>query len=317
MTAHSRLIILGSGPAGCTAAIYAARAHLKPMLITGMQVGGQLTSTTEIDNWPGESAGLTGPVLMDRMINHVKRFDAQIIFDVISEVNLKKRPFILKSDQDEYSCDALIIATGASANYLGLSSEQTYRGKGVSACATCDGPFYRNKKVAVIGGGNTAINEALHLAKMVDHVTIVHRRDRFRAEAILIDHIMKIVKAGKMNIEWNSELKEVLGNGNEVTGMLIKNNQTGETKEQKVDGIFVAIGHRPNTSLFDGQLAMRKDYIIVTSGTLGNATATSVEGVFAAGDVADHVYRQAITSAGTGCMAALDAQQYLNNVNLE
>ena len=310
---HSRLIILGSGPAGCTAAIYAARANLKPMMITGMLPGGQLTSTTEIDNWPGESAGLTGPQLMERMINHVKRFESKIVFDTISRVTLNQRPFILKGDQDDYTCDALIIATGASAKYLELPSEQAFRGKGVSACATCDGPFYRNKKVAVIGGGNTAITEALHLATIANHVTVVHRRDSFNAEPILIDRVMEKVKEGKIRIEWNSELAEVLGDSSGVTGALLKNNDTGKTKKESVDGVFIAIGHQPNTSLFEGQLNMTKGYIAIKNGSMGNATETNIPGIFAAGDVADHVYRQAVTSAGSGCMAAIDAQRYLEH----
>lgn len=312
---HASLIILGSGPAGCTAAIYAARANIKPILITGMVPGGQLTTTTEIDNWPGESPGLTGSALMDRMINHVKRFDVEIVYDVIDQVDVKNSPFTLQSHQEQYSCDALIIATGAKAKYLGLPSEEKFKGKGVSACATCDGPFYRNKKVAVVGGGNTAITEAIYLASIAAEVTVIHRKNSFNAEPVMIDRMMEIAKQGNVHIEWNSQLLEVLGDESEVNAMKIKNNQTGVTKKKLVDGIFIAIGHEPNTSLFTGQLVMDHGYIVTQSGRMGNVTATNVPGVFATGDVTDHVYRQAIVSAGSGCMAALDAQRYLTSFN--
>ncbi len=311
---HSRLIILGSGPAGYTAAVYAARANLKPMLITGLQVGGQLTTTTEVDNWPGDPHGLTGPALMERMREHAERFDTQIVFDHINSVDLSQRPFRLVGDSGEYTCDALIIATGASARYLGLDSEEAFKGRGVSACATCDGFFYRNQDVAVVGGGNTAVEEALYLSNIARHVTIVHRRDRFRAEKIMQQKVLEKQQAGKIGIEWNSVVEEVVGDDSGVTGLAIRNLQTGERKTLPVTGVFIAIGHTPNTQLFEGQLEMENGYIKVRGGLHGNATATNVPGVFAAGDVADHTYRQAITSAGTGCMAALDAERYLEQI---
>jgi len=309
---HSRLIILGSGPAGYTAAVYAARANLKPLLITGLQMGGQLTTTTEVDNWPGDPHGLTGPALMERMREHAERFDTQIVFDHIHSADLSQRPFRLVGDSGEYSCDALIIATGASARYLGLDSEEAYKGRGVSACATCDGFFYRNQDVAVVGGGNTAVEEALYLSNIARHVTVVHRRDSFRAEKIMQQKLFEKQAAGKISIEWNSVVNEVVGDQSGVTGLSIRNTQTGEDKTLPVTGVFIAIGHTPNTQLFEGQVDMENGYIKVRGGTEGNATATSVPGVFAAGDVADHTYRQAITSAGTGCMAALDAERYLD-----
>jgi thioredoxin reductase (NADPH) len=311
---HVKLLILGSGPAGYTAAVYAARANLNPVMVTGMQMGGQLTTTTDVDNWPGDAMGVQGPELMERMKAHAERFDTEIVFDQISEVKLDQRPFYLKGDSGEYSCDALIIATGASAKYLGLDSEESFKGKGVSACATCDGFFYRNKPVAVIGGGNTAVEEALYLSNLASEVVVVHRRDSFRSEKILADKLMDKAQNGNVRIQWNSELDEVLGNDMGVTGMRIKNRDTGETQDVAVDGVFIAIGHAPNTGIFDGQLEMEGGYIKVHSGSEGNATQTSVEGVFAAGDVSDHIYRQAITSAGTGCMAALDAERYLDNL---
>ncbi|MCA6064378.1 thioredoxin-disulfide reductase [Thalassolituus marinus] len=311
---HVKLLILGSGPAGYTAAVYAARANLKPVMITGMQMGGQLTTTTEVDNWPGDTMGVQGPELMERMKAHAERFETEIVFDQISEVNLKQRPFYLKGDSGEYTCDALIIATGASAKYLGLESEEAFKGKGVSACATCDGFFYRKKPVAVIGGGNTAVEEALYLSNIASEVIVVHRREGFRSEKILADKLMDKAANGNVTIHWNNELDEVLGDDMGVTGMRIKNRETGETQEVAVDGIFVAIGHSPNTAIFDGQLEMKDGYLKVQTGSNGNATQTSIEGVFAAGDVSDHIYRQAITSAGTGCMAALDAERYLDNL---
>ncbi|MAD45786.1 MAG: thioredoxin-disulfide reductase [Oceanospirillaceae bacterium] len=311
---HVKLLILGSGPAGYTAAVYAARANLNPVMITGMQMGGQLTTTTEVDNWPGDVAGVQGPELMERMKAHAERFDTEIVFDQISEVNLQQRPFHLKGDSGEYTCDALIIATGASAKYLGLESEEAFKGKGVSACATCDGFFYRKKPVAVIGGGNTAVEEALYLSNIASEVIVVHRRDSFRSEKILADKLLDKAANGNVTIHWNSELDEVLGDDMGVTGMRIKDRDSGETRDIAVDGVFVAIGHAPNTGIFDGQLDMEGGYIKVESGSAGNATQTSVEGVFAAGDVSDHIYRQAITSAGTGCMAALDAERYLDNL---
>jgi thioredoxin reductase (NADPH) len=311
-TQHHRLVILGSGPAGYTAAVYAARANLKPALITGLEVGGQLMTTTEVDNWPGDVEGLLGPDLMARMQKHAERFDTQFIYDHIHTVDLKKRPFTLTGDQGSYSCDALIISTGASARYLGLPSEQAFRGKGVSACATCDGFFYRNQEVAVIGGGNTAVEEALYLANIASKVTIVHRRDKFKGEKILHDKLFKKAAEGKVEIVWDSTLDEVLGDDSGVTGMRIRNVQTGATREIALKGVFIAIGHTPNTAIFEGQLAMNGGYIQVQSGSAGDATATSVPGVFAAGDVMDHVYRQAITSAGSGCQAALDAERYLD-----
>ena len=311
---HAKLMILGSGPAGYTAAVYAARANLNPVMVTGMQMGGQLTTTTEVDNWPGDVQGVQGPELMERMRQHAERFETEIVFDHVNKVDLQNRPFRLEGDSGVYTCDALIIATGASAQYLGMESEQKFMGQGVSACATCDGFFYRNQDVAVIGGGNTAVEEALYLANIAKSVTVIHRRDKFRSEKILADKILDKAQNGNVNIEWNSELDEVLGDDAGVTGVRIKNNQTGETKELAVAGLFVAIGHKPNTDIFAGQLDMKDGYLTVQSGTKGNATQTSIEGVFAAGDVSDHIYRQAITSAGTGCMAALDAERYLDDL---
>lgn len=311
---HSRLIILGSGPAGYSAAVYAARANLKPTLIAGLQLGGQLTTTTEVDNWPGDPEGLTGPVLMDRMQAHAERFGTELIYDHINEVDLSVRPFVLKGDMDEYTCDALIIATGATAQYLGLESEQKFMGQGVSACATCDGFFYKNQNVMVVGGGNTAVEEALYLSNIAEHVTLVHRRDSLRSEKILQDHLFAKEKEGKISIVWNHEVEEVLGDNTGVTGVRLKSTKDDSKQEVQVQGLFIAIGHKPNTSMFEGQLNLRDGYIQVQSGTSGNATATSVAGVFAAGDVADSIYRQAITSAGSGCMAALDAEKYLDNL---
>ncbi|MGH8446758.1 MAG: thioredoxin-disulfide reductase [Solimonas sp.] len=313
---HHRLIILGSGPAGYTAAVYAARANLKPTLITGLEVGGQLMTTTEVDNWPGDVEGLMGPDLMSRMQKHAERFDTTFVYDHIHAVDLQQRPFTLKGDQGEYSCDALIIATGASAKYLGLPSEQEFRGKGVSACATCDGFFYKNQEVAVIGGGNTAVEEALYLSNIAGKVTVVHRRDKFKGEKILHDKLFRKQQEGKVEIVWDSTLDEVLGDGSGVNGLRVKNLKDGGTRDIAARGVFIAIGHSPNTSLFEGQLKMNGGYIQVHSGTNGDATATSVAGVFAAGDVMDHVYRQAITSAGTGCQAALDAERYLDKLAL-
>ena len=310
---HIKMLILGSGPAGYTAAVYGARANLDPVIITGMQMGGQLTTTTEVDNWPGDAQGVQGPELMERMKAHAERFDTEVVFDQISEVKLEQRPFWLKGDSGEYTCDSLVIATGASAKYLGLESEEAFKGKGVSACATCDGFFYRKKRVAVIGGGNTAVEEALYLSNIASEVVVVHRRDSFRSEKILADKLLDKAENGNVTIRWNSELDEVLGDDMGVTGMRIKNRETGETEELDLEGIFVAIGHSPNTGIFEGQLEMKDGYIVVQSGLHGNATQTSVEGVFAAGDVSDHIYRQAITSAGTGCMAALDAERFLDN----
>jgi thioredoxin reductase (NADPH) len=307
------MLILGSGPAGYTAAVYGARANLDPVIITGMQMGGQLTTTTEVDNWPGDAQGVQGPELMERMKAHAERFDTEVVFDQISEVKLDQRPFWLKGDSGEYTCDSLVIATGASAKYLGLESEEAFKGKGVSACATCDGFFYRKKRVAVIGGGNTAVEEALYLSNIASEVVVVHRRDSFRSEKILADKLLDKAENGNVTIRWNSELDEVLGDDMGVTGMRIKNRETGETEELDLEGIFVAIGHSPNTGIFEGQLEMKDGYIVVQSGLHGNATQTSVGGVFAAGDVSDHIYRQAITSAGTGCMAALDAERFLDN----
>ncbi|WP_431037033.1 thioredoxin-disulfide reductase [Pseudomonas yamanorum] len=312
-TRHSRVIILGSGPAGYSAAVYAARANLKPLLITGMQAGGQLTTTTEVDNWPGDVHGLTGPVLMERMKEHAERFETEIVFDHINAVDFSKKPYSLTGDSGVYTCDALIIATGASARYLGLPSEEAFMGKGVSACATCDGFFYRNKPVAVVGGGNTAVEEALYLANIASTVTLVHRRETFRAEKILIDKLHARVAEGKIILKLNATLDEVLGDNMGVTGARLKNND-GSFDELKVDGVFIAIGHTPNTSLFEGVLDAKDGYLIVQGGLEGNATATNIEGIFAAGDVADHVYRQAITSAGAGCMAALDAERYLDGL---
>ncbi len=311
---HSRLIILGSGPAGYSAAVYAARANLKPTLIAGLQLGGQLTTTTEVDNWPGDPEGLTGPALMDRMQAHAERFGTELVYDHINEVDLNVRPFVLKGDMEEYTCDALIIATGATAQYLGLESEQKFMGQGVSACATCDGFFYKNQKVMVVGGGNTAVEEALYLSNIAAHVTLVHRRDSLRSEKILQDHLFAKEKEGKISIIWNHEVEEVLGDNTGVTSVRLKSTQDGSKQDVQVHGLFVAIGHKPNTAMFDGQLNLRDGYIQVQSGTSGNATATSVAGVFAAGDVADRIYRQAITSAGSGCMAALDAEKYLDNL---
>lgn len=311
-TKHCRLLILGSGPAGYTAAVYAARANLSPVLVTGMEQGGQLTTTTDVDNWPGDNQGVQGPELMERMRLHAERFDTEIIFDHISKADLGERPFRLTGDQQEYSCDALIICTGASAIYLGLESETAFKGKGVSACATCDGFFYRGQKVAVIGGGNTAVEEALYLSNIADHVTLVHRRDELRAEKFLQKQILDKAANGNITIAWDTVLDEILGDDSGVTGLRLKSVKDGSTSEIDVHGVFIAIGHKPNTAIFEGQLEMRDGYLKVRSGIDGNATQTSVEGVFAAGDVMDHVYRQAITSAGNGCMAALDAEKYLD-----
>ncbi|MDO5652105.1 MAG: thioredoxin-disulfide reductase [Moraxella sp.] len=313
MSNHHKLIILGSGPAGYSAAVYAARANLNPIIITGLQVGGQLTTTTEIDNWTGGREGLTGNALMDEMKAHAERFGTTLVYDHIHTADLQTRPFKLTGDNGEYTCDALIIATGATAQYLGLDSESKYMGQGVSACATCDGFFYKNQKVAVIGGGNTAVEEALYLSNIASEVTLVHRRDSLKAEKIMQNHLFDKAKNGNVKLEWNSTVKEVVGNDMGVTGIVIEN-KDGTAKTLDVMGMFVAIGHKPNTELFHGQLDMQDGYITVHSGLQGNATATSIAGVFAAGDVADHVYRQAITSAGTGCMAALDAEKYLDNL---
>lgn len=309
---HSRVLILGSGPAGYSAAVYAARANLKPLLITGMQAGGQLTTTTEVDNWPGDPEGLTGPALMQRMQEHAERFETEIIFDHIHTAQLQSKPFTLIGDSGTYTCDALIIATGASARYLGLPSEEEFMGKGVSACATCDGFFYRNREVAVVGGGNTAVEEALYLSNIASKVTLIHRRETFRSEKILQDKLHARVAEGKIELALNAQVDEVLGNDMGVTGVRLLNND-GSTRELSVDGVFVAIGHTPNTGLFEGQLELKEGYLVVNGGRDGNATATSIAGVFAAGDVADNVYRQAITSAGAGCMAALDAEKYLES----
>jgi thioredoxin reductase (NADPH) len=311
---HRRLIILGSGPAGYSAAVYAARANLKPMIITGMEQGGQLMTTTDVDNWPGDPEGLQGPALMARMQQHAERFGTEIQFDHIMNVDLKQRPFQLKGDFNTYTADALIIATGASALYLGLPSEKAFMGKGVSGCATCDGFFYKNQPVAVIGGGNTAVEEALYLSNIASHVTVIHRRDKFRAEKILTERLIEKSRNGNVTILWNHVLDEVLGDDKGVTGMRVKNVLNNEESNVQVQGVFIAIGHKPNTDLFVDQLEMQNGYLIVKSGLSGNATATSVPGVFAAGDVADSMYRQAITSAGTGCMAALDAEKYLESV---
>jgi thioredoxin reductase (NADPH) len=313
-TRHHRLLILGSGPAGYTAAVYAARANLQPVLITGLQQGGQLTITTDVDNWPGDADGVQGPELMERMLKHARRFDTEVIFDHIHTAELGQRPFRLKGDAGEYTCDALIIATGASARYLGLDSEQAFMGKGVSACATCDGFFYRKQKVMVVGGGNTAVEEALYLSNIAAEVTVVHRRQQFRAEKIMVDKLMDKVDNGNVRLKLDHVLDEVLGDDSGVTGARIKHVETGDTEGLDVQGVFIAIGHTPNTQLFEGQLDMRGGYIVVRSGLDGNATATSLPGVFAAGDVMDHVYRQAVTSAGTGCMAALDAEKYLDEL---
>ncbi|MDN3557634.1 thioredoxin-disulfide reductase [Halomonas maura] len=311
---HERLIILGSGPAGYTAAVYAARANLKPLLITGMQAGGQLTTTTDVDNWPGDDIGVQGPELMERMKRHAERFDTEVLFDHIHEVELRDRPFTLKGDNGTYTCDALIIATGASARYLGLASEQQFMGQGVSACATCDGFFYRNQEVVVVGGGNTAVEEALYLSNIAAKVTLVHRRDSLRAEKILQDKLFEKAQNGNVELIWNHTLDEVLGDNTGVTGARLKSTRDGSTRELDAPGVFIAIGHSPNTGIFEGQLDMAGGYIKVRSGLEGNATATSVPGVFAAGDVMDHVYRQAVTSAGSGCMAALDAERYLDEL---
>ena len=313
-TKHCRLLILGSGPAGYTAAVYAARANLEPVLITGMEMGGQLTTTTEVDNWPGDNEGVQGPELMERMKSHAERFGTEIIFDHIHTTNLTDRPFRLTGDSGEYTCDALIIATGASAMYLGLESEEAFKGKGVSACATCDGFFYRGQKVAVIGGGNTAVEEALYLANIAEHVTVVHRRDQFRSEKILSDRLKDRAENGNVTIEWNSTLDEVLGDDSGVTGIRIKSTTDDSTKDIDLMGVFIAIGHSPNTSIFEGQLELDHGYIKVNAGSKGNATATSVPGVFAAGDVCDQIYKQAVTSAGAGCMAALDVEKYLDEL---
>lgn len=313
-TRHAKLLILGSGPAGYSAAVYAARANLKPVLITGIAQGGQLMTTTEVDNWPADADGVQGPELMARFQKHAERFNTEMIFDHIHTTHLTEKPIRLVGDSGEYTCDALIIATGASAKYLGLPSEEKFSGKGVSACATCDGFFYRNQEVAVIGGGNTAVEEALYLANIASKVTLVHRRDKFKAEAILVDKLMARVAEGKIVLETFNTLDEVLGDETGVTGMRIKNVNDGTTKDIKLQGVFIAIGHKPNTDIFEGQLEMEGGYIVTQMGRAGNATATSVPGVFAAGDVQDHIYRQAVTSAGTGCMAALDAERYLDHL---
>ena len=310
---HCRLLILGSGPAGYTAAVYAARADLNPVLVTGLEQGGQLMTTTDVDNWPGDVEGLQGPALMERMQKHAERFKTEIIFDQINKVDLKQKPFRLTGDSGVYTCDALIIATGASAKYLGIPSEERLKGKGVSGCATCDGFFYKGQKVAVIGGGNTAVEEALYLSNIASHVTLVHRRDTFKAEAILVDKLLEKTRNGNISIEYNHEVDEILGDKNGVTGVRIKDT-SGSKKELEVQGVFIAIGHTPNTGIFEGQLEMHGGYIKTKCGDQGDATVTSVPGVFAAGDVQDHVYRQAITSAGTGCMAALDAERYLQGL---
>jgi thioredoxin reductase (NADPH) len=313
-TQHRKLIILGSGPAGYTAAIYAARANLEPTIITGMQQGGQLMTTTDVDNWPGEPEGVQGPELMERMRKHAEKYGTEMIFDHIKAADLSQRPFKLSGDAGEYTCDALIIATGASAKYLGLPSEEKFKGRGVSACATCDGFFYRNQKVGVVGGGNTAVEEALYLANIASKVVLIHRRDTFRAEKILVDHLMQKVEEGKIELKLHKEVDEILGDDSGVTGVRIKDTRMGETEEIGLMGVFIAIGHHPNTDIFAGQLEMDNGYIKVKSGLQGNATATSVPGVFAAGDVMDQYYKQAITSAGAGCMAALDAEKYLDNL---
>jgi thioredoxin reductase (NADPH) len=310
---HCRLLILGSGPAGYTAAVYAARANLDPVLVTGMQQGGQLTTTTEVDNWPGGAEGLQGPQLMQEMLAHAERFNTEVIFDHINSADLSSRPFTLKGDSGEYTCDALIIGTGASAMYLGLDSEEAFKGRGVSGCATCDGFFYRGQKVGVVGGGNTAVEEALYLSNIAAEVTLIHRRDTFRAEKILVDQLMEKVENGNINLATFEEVDEVLGDNSGVTGVRLKNNQDGSTREVEMTGLFIAIGHKPNTDLFDGQLEMDHGYIVTKKGREGNATATSVEGVFAAGDVADPIYKQAITSAASGCMAALDVERFLES----
>ena len=313
---HSRLLILGSGPAGYTAAVYAARANLKPTLITGLAQGGQLMTTTDVDNWPADAMGVQGPELMDRFLKHAERFGTEIIFDHINTVKLGSKPFTLTGDQGTYTADTLIIATGASAMYLGLPSEEKFMGRGVSGCATCDGFFYKGQEVAVVGGGNTAVEEALYLSNIASHVTVIHRRDKFRAEAILVDKLKEKVSSGKADILWDHVLDEVVGDNSGVTGMRVKNSKTGTVMQKQLKGVFIAIGHRPNTEIFSGQLDMKNGYIITKGGLEGSATATSIPGVFAAGDVQDHVYRQAVTSAGSGCMAALDAQKYLESHGL-
>jgi thioredoxin reductase (NADPH) len=313
---HCRLLILGSGPAGYSAAVYAARANLKPVLITGMAQGGQLMTTTEVDNWPADVNGVQGPELMERFLKHAERFNTEIVFDQIHTAKLKQSPITLIGDNGTYTCDALIIATGASAMYLGLPSEEKFMGKGVSGCATCDGFFYKGQEVAVVGGGNTALEEALYLTNIASHVTVVHRRDKFRAEAIMVDKLKERMAAGKATILWDNTLDEVLGDDSGVTGMRVKNIKTGAVTEKKLQGVFIAIGHKPNTDIFAGEVEMKNGYITTKAGLEGNATATNVAGVFAAGDVQDHVYRQAVTSAGTGCMAALDAQKYLEGKGL-
>ena len=315
-TRHCRLLILGSGPAGYSAAVYAARANLKPVLITGMAQGGQLMTTTEVDNWPADVDGVQGPELMERFLKHAERFNTEIVFDQINTAKLKQSPITLIGDNATYTCDALIIATGASAMYLGLPSEEKFMGKGVSGCATCDGFFYKGQEVAVVGGGNTALEEALYLTNIASHVTVVHRRDKFRAEAIMIDKLKERAASGKATILWDNTLDEVVGDNSGVTGMRTKNVKTGAVTEKKLQGVFIAIGHKPNTDIFVGEVDMKNGYITTKAGLEGNATATSVAGVFAAGDVQDHVYRQAVTSAGTGCMAALDAQKYLEDKGL-
>ncbi|MBY4895559.1 thioredoxin-disulfide reductase [Cupriavidus sp. AU9028] len=311
MAKHAKVLILGSGPAGYTAAVYAARANLQPLLITGLAQGGQLMTTTDVENWPADADGVQGPELMQRFLAHAERFNTEIVFDHIHTAKLTERPIRLIGDAGEYTCDALIIATGASAQYLGLPSEENFMGRGVSACATCDGFFYKNQEVAVIGGGNTAVEEALYLSHIASKVTVIHRRDKFRAEPILVDRLMARQKEGRVEVLWNTVLDEVLGDESGVTGVRIKNVQSGASEDRKLSGVFVAIGHKPNTDLFVGQLEMNNGYIVTKSGLSGDATATNIPGVFAAGDVQDHVYRQAITSAGTGCMAALDAQRYV------
>ena len=314
MNKHSRLLILGSGPAGYTAAVYAARANLKPVLLTGLAPGGQLMTTTEVDNWPADFAGVQGPELMARFQKHAERFETEIVFDQIQTAKLQQKPFTLLGDNGSYTCDALIIATGASARYLGMESETRFMGKGVSACATCDGFFYKGQDVAVVGGGNTAVEEALYLSNIARHVAVIHRRDKFRAEKIMIDKLLAKTKSGNVSIKWSSVLDEVLGDKTGVTGIRIKDVKSGAAEELEVHGLFIAIGHTPNTQIFEGQLEMKNGYILARGGQEGNATATSVPGVFASGDVQDHVYRQAVTSAGSGCMAALDAEKYLDNL---
>lgn len=311
---HSRLIILGSGPAGYSAAVYAARANLKPVVITGLQAGGQLTTTVEVDNWPGDVEGLTGPALMERMQKHAERFATEIVYDHIHTAKLQQRPFELIGDSGTYTCDALIIATGASAQYLGLPSEEAFAGKGVSACATCDGFFYRNQVVAVVGGGNTAVEEALYLSNIAKEVHLIHRRDKLRSEKILQDKLFEKAANGNVRLHWNQNLDEVLGDASGVTGARLRDSHSGQTRELTLAGVFIAIGHKPNTDLFQGQLPMRDGYLLVKGGSDGDATSTETPGVFAAGDVADHVYRQAVTSAGAGCMAALDAEKYLDDI---